>query len=211
MCLNTKGKPMATKSEINLQQFCEQDPDRYHKSLLNPFVADGKKYATDSRILIEIDAAGEPDTSRTGIRYADPPDAKCIFDSFWISDAVFSAWPSEQPIMGKIDCPKCENVNCEECDGFGSFECDLGHDHDCEKCDGEGVVMNPKCVCKGTGMIPGPVRQQIDNKQINIKYYRMIRELPGPVEYAMNDDVVLFRFYGGRGIVKTFSDILESE
>lgn len=201
---------MAT-STVDLQPFCDQDPDCLWPGMLQPFVQSGKRYATDARIAIEIDANGEPDTPLTGSKRNDPPNAKYVFDAIWKADAVFAAWPAEQPVMGKIDCPECENVECSTCDGMGEQTCDLGHKHECEDCDGEGVIRNRACICKGTGQIRGVARQQIEGKQIDVKYDRLVRTLPGPVEYAMNGEAVTFRFDGGRGIVMCFSDNIESE
>lgn len=194
-----------TTQTIDLLPFCCQHLER----IMKPFVMGGKRYATDARICIEVDATGESDTPLTGSKRVDPPDAHKAFADTWDEENTFRPWPAESHIIGKVDCPECENVTCKDCDGEGFQVCDLGHEHDCDTCDGDGEIRNRKCICKGTGQVTGPARQWVAKQQIDIKYDRLIRALPA-VEWSANGGAILFRFDGGRGIVMTFSDNLES-
>lgn len=191
--------------EIDLLPFC----CTYDERMIKPFVMGGKRYATNGVIAIEVDAAGEPDTPLTGGNRVDLPDARKAFADTWDEEATFRPWPAESHVMGKVECPQCEHVTCKECGGEGFEVCDLGHEHDCDTCDGYGEIRNPKCICNGTGEVIGPLGQWIDKQQIDIKYDRLIRALPGPVKHMVNGHAVCFRFAGGRGIVMTFYDNIQ--
>lgn len=173
--------------EIDLQPFCLEWENK--RMMHVPFVRDGFRCATDSRILIAI-PTDEPETD------ANTVDVRKVIDRESLI-ANFRQWPAEFnvcPDCGSVadDEPKLVQTRCDECGGLGVVECDYWHDHDCEDCDGTGRVME-RMECDKTAC---PVH--IDDRTYDRKYIRMIDRLPKPLTFALTfDGMLIVRGEGG--------------
>lgn len=168
---------------IDLDLFCDHDPDRARYQLNKPFVQDGVRYATDSRIAVAVTAADEPDTVPEFSKL--PLMTKAHFGH----DTVKKWSPLPERAT---DCEECRGVGraeCNRCYGSGTCECDMGHEHDCQNCD-DGKMT---CKCFVT----------FGEYDVATWLVEKMRTLPG-VEWgvgAKRKDAVLFRFDGGTGTV----------
>lgn len=188
---------MATTSEIDLKQFCDQYERR---QLDEPRVQEGWLYASDGAILVRV-PSDEPDFEWKGLplnlghvcRDLPPENPK--------------PWPSVNLIDGIGCCVECEGygkvsvVECEMCEGTGIDECPhCQREEDCEECDGEGVIGEKCGKCNGQGRYLHSCIQVVGELRIKAKYDRMIRSLPN-VRFSVENEVVIFEFDGGQGIV----------
>jgi hypothetical protein len=176
---------------IDLQPFCANYDSRY--VLSKSFVRKGTRYATDGRICVRVDAAGQDDTEGTT-----PPSE----DLGWGGDGDWKPIPAVEPVMSMQKCPHC---TCKTCHGSGETECPTCHnDCDCEECDGDGFDGCEQC--HETGMMMLPDFYTIDGIKIAARYWDKIRALPN-VMYALpankSDRLrpIAFRFDGGDGLV----------
>jgi hypothetical protein len=81
---------------IDLLQFC----DATYPPFAVPFVVNQKRYATDSRIAVEVDAVGEPDFVTTGNKYQDPPKSITKIFAQFNNVAAAGSWPEPDTITG---------------------------------------------------------------------------------------------------------------
>jgi len=189
---------MATET-VDLKAFCGDFIS------CDPFVIDGKKYATDRMILVRTDTA-DPNTQHHSSLNASPE----FFEGF-PDEALMLPWPESNPAIKEMECEECPDDDCEDCGGFGTIECPhCGNDDDCDKCGGSGVILGDCSVCNNTRRVTCPAAQPIGHISIGYKYDQLIRSLPN-VRYAIfpclarDYDVVGFRFDGGEGIVAPMS------
>lgn len=206
-----------TIKEIPWEMFCEgygSPPSRY-LDIDSPFIHEGFKYATDSRIAIRVPATGECWDTENRI-------PKSITKVGWhlAEGANWRPWPErEQPVAGEsIKCNRCNGKGgvkfshwCAKCQGSGAVieECPhCGHDMDeeeCDRCDGKGVYFRDQCgYCGGRGEGELLKGQPVGLARISGDYDDRIRQLPGPIEYVppkSDDGAILFRFDGGEGVI----------
>ncbi|WP_440030436.1 hypothetical protein [Chromobacterium amazonense] len=188
-----------------LLTFCgtETDPREYIRA---PWHMDGKTYATNGHILVEIEgtayAAGPASpfipADRTRRMLAELP--KTGYEPL-IFNSTFEL----------LDCPHCEgsgNIReCPSCNGDGAFK-HFGDDYECKKCDGTGErpakhsdINLPRCpACQGSGKNRESKTIQVGNARFQAHYLQMIANLPGQkFSPAGRNDPAGFIFNGGRG------------
>ena len=170
-----------------------------------PWVENGKTYATDSKIAIELfsDFGIEPGSKR-------PPDIARIFpaDLESLPEIPFG----QEPVGTLGDCQECEKGflldDCEDCDGDGAHECSCGDTHRCRTCNGEGSSPGTtKCEeCNGTGKVTNlefPV--DFGHFELKAKYVCLLMKLPGHsgIKYhpTLKNVPVFVLFDGGRAVV----------
>jgi hypothetical protein len=110
------------------------------------------------------------------------------------------------PVPWCEDCKgKGVNVQCPECQGMGEVCFDNSYNSytfDCKSCDGEGVKQ--KCeTCGETGKHEGMVGISYANSFFQVRYLRLLKELPG-CELGTPPDCMSpawFRFEGGDGLI----------
>lgn len=108
-----------------------------------------------------------------------------------------------------VDCEKCggkvgQPATCPECDGDGEVELSNAYNDyicDCLSCDGTGKT--PVCSkCDGTGKIEVFSAQRIGPAKFQVKYLKLLAELPNCNIGPMNDTgPAWFRFDGGTGLI----------
>lgn len=206
-----------TTKEIPWEMFCEgyaSAPSRY-LDIEKPFVWQGYKYATDSRIAVRVAAPGEFESLEEGRRIP-----KSIVNVGWhlAEGATWEPWPERASATVERECPRCKgrgtvgySHHCATCGGSGAIieECPhCGHDMDeeeCEHCDGKGEFYRYSCsYCDGKGEGELLKEQPVGLARIAGDYDDRIRRLPGPIEYVppkTDDGAILFRFDGGEGVI----------
>lgn len=184
-----------TTEVIDLKPFC-CDNDRGRYNLAEPWFRNGRRIASDTAVMITIDAAGEPDTEGNF-----PSDAEILKGA---PVDGYQPWPAANYIYKLQKCRKCKGSgyahfrDCVECDGSGETVCgECGHEDECEECDGEGVMGCGRCEeCDGTKETNQPSYTMVGNLAIAAKYDLPIRDLPN-VSYAQVGEMTFFRFDGG--------------
>jgi hypothetical protein len=191
---------MSMTTEIDMTKFCASEEGRY--SFTKPFVRDGKRYATDGRICVRVDAAGEPNTEHG----YDPVDEVLPKGTVrWVP------WPAMEYVSRMDKCATCDGSKyvgrdeCTACDGSGDCACACGDVHDCGKCNGKGYtgIGTPCPTCASKGEYIQPHHQLVSGKPIKVKYDAMIRTLPG-VMYGPDTaktGLLWIKFDGGDGAV----------
>lgn len=165
-----------TPTIIDLKPFCDTEPSLY--SLEEPWRVGDVVYATDGRILIEVDAALAELVAEAGGRKVPTDIANRIFKRF----SKATDWRA---------CPEVKG-DCEQCGNTGRAICfDCGHTHTCHECktSGRGDACCEACLI------------EIGGELFQAKYLRLVAALPA-VQCA-NDPAekcrLYFRFDGGRG------------
>lgn len=139
--------------------------------LNEPFSRGEYTYATDAAIIIRM-----PRVAEIGEVPGAPNPEK-----------IFAAMPADGWRPLRVDLPPVAPP--EEC-----ISCYNGHEHDCPDCTCECEE------CDGTGKVAAKVSTVIGGVIFDMKYIRMIAELPG-VEVSITDSnsPSFFRFEGGDG------------
>lgn len=191
-----------TKTTIDLGPWCALDESR---GLDKPYVQNGRKYASDLRSAIWVEATGEPDGPAPSPRR---PDVANAFAAWFPADAKWEPIPlATGAVMEEGDCPDCRGsgrigtLKCEGCDGAGEIECgECGHIRECNRCDGDGAVGGSKCLaCKGAGARVREDHIRFGKLCIAWKYYQMIAVLPN-AKWAPGDKKVCVQFDGGQAM-----------
>ena len=178
--------------------------------MTEPFVVNGRWYATDGGILVRAPApAGAEDTTDRTL-----PDVEDTFpplDRFRGEPLQTVTLPETEPTM---ECSECKGKGrvrarqtCPDCDGYGWRECDLGHEHDCDRCDERGWIRKAEdewqdCEpCKGKGAIPANRAINFGCVKLAERYLRTILKHGGtvyphtteshvkPVYFRIGDDI----------------------
>ncbi len=187
-------QPVAAAQQIDLQPFCDDDPHgRYN--LCEPWVFNGKRIATDGRVLVVVPAPGEPDYDRN--ERGRLPNVFDVIPPISSSrDGDWLPWPPVEPCR---DCQGTLKVHCESCGGDGQCNlCKCEAEHKCGYCDGTG---NVRCKdCQDVGSFDHRFGLHI----LARRYAYLVSKLPS-VEYLptlkADESIVRFRFAGGEGAV----------
>jgi hypothetical protein len=190
-----------------LQPFCADDG-----WLNQPFVKNGKRYATDGKIAVciasdDIDTPEEkgkrrmPDMERV-INTKTP----CIFD--WQYPVRECQECNGTGKSESDECPGCDgDGECTECNGSGQTECcSCGQDTECEECGGTG-----KCEeCNGLGKVDPettPCHEcsqatiDVSDNRLAFSLARKINALQGVKYTVLNNQQMVFESSCGvRGV-----------
>lgn len=159
----------------DLMPWCFKGETRHN--IKKPFVRDGKTYATNGHILIELNACLE------GADGEGVDAGRTLSKAFFEGLQAASLRTVEQKIDG--ECPVCEGT---------------GHEHpdcpdcccDCEECD-------------GSGKVPVQTYAALRGGYFNSTYTNLLAQLPGlqmPKECPSDESIPIgFTFDGGRGAI----------
>lgn len=173
---------------IDWLAFCDQDSTRY--ALDAPWIKDGWKFATNSRVMIAVPVPGEPDSppDPQGRRFANPlPLLKPVLDK---QRRVSIAWHT----LPKFEsCDKCGNKcrlvrSCSTCRGLLQVKCDMDHYHDCPDCEKTG---KENCPCNCFVMLSG--------RSLATEYFEKVAALPDVAGYYVpnsDPDTAVFFCFG---------------
>lgn len=188
-------KEMVTPSELGdlpayWQAFCDQESFKY--ALGTPLVKDGRRYATDGRIILcqSVDSPDiVPKEGRVPNCAAVVQDIDCdsrTFSNIPDVDLDFKCENCERIASlpkGEMRCDVCEGSgDCLECGGDGDEVCDCcGQLTDCKTCDGSGKCYH----CDGENTLAVKCTCEIESIEllgslIARQYLRAIRMLPNP-------------------------------
>lgn len=131
---------MSTITQIDMQPFCNNDPDQSKRYILStPWRAGGFIYATDARRIARIPDDGRELPEQEGRR----PNTIGMFEKFTPGEFA------PLPCVPECHCEIGSKVEgCKNCWGTGEVTCNLDHEHDCDDCNGKGkvtVVMECQC------------------------------------------------------------------
>lgn len=197
-----------------LRRFCAQDATR--GALCSPFSRGPYTYASNGHICVRVPRMADVP------EYECAPPAEILFES--IPDSgEWCQWPEhdkpgsihDREHARSIDpCYACRGVgctpmDCPDCGGEGDHECSCGDFHVCGKCNGLGAVEavnSSECnLCGGDGRL---FRQRVAGLSIKGTYHRMVADLliepehhQEPLKRPDGLQMVLFRFYGGHGVI----------
>lgn len=181
---------------INLQPFCASQKDG-RAYLQKPFHLDGKTYATNGHILVEVD----------GVEHAAAAEDESVIDKVrsllsQLPNSEYQPLPAGLPAVEPEACKVCggegDRRACPSCNGYGVFK-HHGHDYDCTPCDGDGHVKAACHYCNANGRVDSaPIR--IGRMLFTGSYLAMIASLPNAkISTAGTVDFAGFTFQGGRG------------
>lgn len=171
---------------IDLKVFCDPDSQRY--DLSTPYVQNGWKYATDTRVAVRVEARGEPDT----VSERKLPTASVLnwMTPAQIADATWHKLP---------EIPPEKKEKCEDCEGHGHYT----------KPNGEPVMCQGQFVwcesCDGSGETVKWQRVPFESVILRDDILRKIATLPN-VEICVHPKqsmTVGIRFDGGIGLAST--------
>jgi len=152
--------------------FCDKESTRY--ALDAPWVKDGWKFATDSRVMVAV-PTGEPDS---------PPDAKGrrFANAFPLIEPALRPGIEWQPLPTFERCERCGNKGtirktCSCCRGAMKVKCDMSHNHDCPHCDKTGKET---LSCRCFVMLGG--------RRIATEHFEKIAALPNVKWNSPNDN-----------------------
>lgn len=156
---------------VDLKKFCGTEWSR--KYFHEPFSRGEYTYATNGHIMVRV-----PRVAKIGEVPRTPN-----------PDRIFAPMPADgwRPLRGELP-PIAPTEECSYCYGSGFLDEDEGDcGLDCLECD-------------GTGLVEPKVSTEIGGVIFDMKYIRMIAELPG-VEIVITDgkSPSFFRFEGGDG------------
>lgn len=192
---------------IELERFCGVEDFREY--LNAPWRRDGKLYATNGHVMVEI-----ADDGREAPAYDKHPNCLALFAKH--APGEFRAIPH---LAKAVACRVCEGRGmvyremCPDCDGKGEFMHGM-YDYSCQRCDGEGYFAFAKvpagekpqrCVaCDGFGEEAGrELGTKVGDMTFATRLLRALTSLPG-VEVAVcttEKHPLWVRFDGGRGLV----------
>ena len=165
----TESPPQA--EWIDWLAFCDKESTRY--ALDAPWVKDGWKFATDSRVMIAV-PTGEPDSQ---------PDAKGrrFANALPLIKPALRPGIKWQPLPAFERCGKCSNKGtirktCSCCRGATEVQCDMGHYHDCPDCDKTGKeTLSCRCFVV------------LGNRCLATEYFEKVAALPNVKWHSPND------------------------
>lgn len=195
-----------------LLKFCSKSEHR--PNMTKPFKFQGKTYATNGHIAVEIDhevdGAAEQDTT------FHPNVAKVIHDyqTTYVDGQKAIDLSNVEP---SVACEMCNGSGfmhkCQACDGQGEFD-HFNHSYTCKTCEGDGYAppghhcageKSPCWHCGGTKLQFGKRHKVAPWIGFDVVYLNLVKELPEPVFVASPDrhkyGVGLFTFQGGRGVL----------
>lgn len=173
---------------VDLTKFCDTESSSY--SLREPWLAGEVVYATDGRIVVEVERSVWPD--------AKPPEGRVPKCDIIFAD--FTECKYNCPVAF-VDCDECGGSGfkaCEECGGTGEHECDCGHQHECHTCEGNGRTREPcrECAVSHKG------------RDFAAHYIGLVESLPNvKVSGVDSCSRMWFAFDGGRGALAAMSEI----
>lgn len=186
----------------------------FREYLNAPWRRDGKLYATNGHIMVEIH-----DDGRDVPAFDKHPNCLAIFEKHRPCEFV-----SIPEIAVAVPCNVCEGKGmyyremCPDCDGEGEFKHGL-YEYNCKRCDCEGYFAFAKvpagekamrCVaCDGFGEeVSKELGTVVGTLRIANRLLRAASSLPN-VQVAMTDNEkpgLFLRFDGGRGFVAPLRD-----
>lgn len=199
---------------VDLMRFTGKgDPRPY---MNKPIPCPGGAFATNGHVMIFVEGAVAEPPGPLPEKFAE------VAEKYRKKAQVLSpsAWTPAQslPLEGDRQCVTCEGVgrirseNCDDCGGDGFFVHGR-HEYSCQECDGEGVIDTPTSTgedcpsCGGSKIHPEPVQLgDVTGVGLSTRYLYQLRELPG-CEFAWADNVIVFRFAGGCGVVMPMSGL----
>lgn len=200
---------MSQTITINLDPFCQRDHNPRH-DMESPWVANGRRYASDKKVLISVPAIGEPDSTPAEGKVFPP--ASDYFKRLGRLEGNWKPLPLDPEFWGhrtNVRCYACHSTRCEECEQ----NCDCCgqwiHKSACRDCRGAGFIGNPDCeTCQGRGVraLLGMVDIQANNGEaasLMREDWERISVLPNVLyQVATPDDYVFLLFdRAGLGIV----------
>ncbi|MDD2772728.1 MAG: hypothetical protein PHP45_03420 [Elusimicrobiales bacterium] len=198
---------------IDLQKFCLQDKTyTKHKTLGQPFVRGGHKYATSGHIVVRIETNEPESPDYIGVPLGG---LTSIFVPLASVDSnSLKPWPISDGLTQAQKCRRCSGTGkkdtetCPKCGGDCAIECsECGHDYKCPMCDGHGVISNElgaTCPdCRGAKNRIFPANQRVDIALIAGENFSLISKLPRAIYIPPKDAMapLLFVFDGGEGAV----------
>jgi hypothetical protein len=199
---------------IDLQPFCGRDDPRVY--LNSPWQEDGRAYATNGHIAIEIE--GLPDAP---LRAVDPKMAGRIQKLLTQVEGNDVEVAITLPVEPADTCRRCAGSGyaiseaCNECDGDGWFEHGT-HEYECKACDSQGEHATPATAetpgakecdsCDGMGVLLTRYVELHANGtgyRFQERYLTLISRLPSARLLVNGDNsaAARFEFSGGRGVV----------
>lgn len=191
-------------TKLNLMPFCSTDTNR--KNIQKPWSLNGFTYATDGKILVQIEGS-----------HADPNEGapKLSLDGgFRFNHSEMQDWIELPAVIDPpktSDCTTCKGTGsaseCKECQGDGNVECDYGHDHECPKCDGIGSTPSKDgktCSDCNSGKVELFTSMQVGGQFINVRYLATLKGLDGVkinTTRRGSSHMIPFKFNGGLGYV----------
>lgn len=204
--------------KINLEPFCSKDENR--ASISEPFSHGEYTFATDGRVIIQVDSADNP---AEPYRSQEPgPDGRYTHGvaleavrqvGKWDHAEITDWLPVTLPPPVFEQCDECEGTGklkkrkCEECEGDGRCECDCGNEHDCGFCRGNGYIKvesaEPCKNCAGTGKLGKTQEIEVGSAVVSSLFLALIAALPNPQIFRATDErtAIPFRCDGGTGYV----------
>lgn len=187
--------------------FCDAESTRY--AIGAPFVLDGWKYATDTRVCIRVPCS-EPNRQSGEGRFV-PADK--VFAGF--PSGGFSPMGEVVDVKGNVVCQRCagegriDRARCRRCGGAGYVYCDhCDNENDCRECRGKGLTIGDLCPeCLGKKVIPGIERVTVRGLQFRPLYVTRVLGLPDVVFQVDQQTRLIFTFAGGgQGILMPIVD-----
>lgn len=163
---------------MDLNRFCETDPETSRTWMLRPFSAGDWSYATDGFIIVRVPRVPGIDEDAEG-----GPRCEKLFAETPASDY--------QPVPPIVLPETTEQDECEHCDGRGML-------HDCPSC-------QCRCYyCDGTGIEPAwsGLTFGFGDSYFHARQIARIKDLPGLKFGKTNKmEAMRFAFDGGEGMV----------
>ncbi|QET71414.1 hypothetical protein [Bordetella bronchiseptica] len=199
---------------IGLKPFCGRNDLRPYFN--SPWQEDGKVFACDGYIAIQIDAV--PDAALPAV---DPKMAGRIQKLLSQVESNNVEVAINLPTDPADTCRRCDGSGykisraCDECEGDGWFEHGT-HEYECKECDGEGEHATPATAqtagakecdsCDGMGVLLTRYVELHANGtayKFQERYLTLISRLPSARLIVSGDNFAAarFEFSGGRGVV----------
>ena len=191
----------------DLQPLCH---DWAGRGLNQPFIQQGKIYATNGKWCIRMDRTEDFTTDNVS-------EINVVQHSTieWDNFDIVTSWITITDIPRDKafgQCDKCGGsgmvANCGECDGTGEVECEYGHTHTCPECDGDGIetdgTKQDSCdKCDSTGLKRSENKINIGNNNFYIWQLYELMLVLGKLEFPRHEAfaVIPFKFDGGQGLI----------